>query len=618
MPVGSPTATHLPLPTHHVFHDSPVGKFHGRSRATTVLPPKAPRVGWDKVAHNIARGWNRFLNAMTPGGVRVDPKYRNALKDTSRAVGDLLGNLIHPQGNLSSNALKKAFSKIENTAVPVTQRGVPFDELLTKRFEVHLAQLTPAELKTLRTQIQVLFANGTDAAVEPHLKRLSQALSTEVERRVFADCRTQLLPRLNEAIAEAQQQSPRAPDTYNSLSGLVKNIMGKYGMNHAAKFQDETKLALSVLGAALNGFLSKGDVSASDMKALLDTLPSEDQAALQAADSAHWVARSTDLLDALILDVTVQRQRHTEERFLTAAQGALSSLSHPTQVSALGLRCIIDAAEQWKALKKHRDAHDLSAHDQIADDQVADDPIAHRLRTDPQVEPTFNALVHQLSPLVLNQADLDDLSAAELPALSKALAIFGNTQGAPTIAQAIDERREWGVRECHEALQPALDQLNQGDLHATLNALATAQKVLIKVKTQQEQLQGLNHTGADDVRNFEYGVYEPLFTNMGSDQLQAHTQALASPPTQRLVETLRGMGQDLWNASGGNETDPRVATAERLLGISQTLMQLADSANQAQATRTGVEAPAAPEYDSSQQDPGIRDAVNEVFQIPSN
>ena len=114
---------------------------------------------------------------------------------------------------------------------------------------------------------------------------MSQALSAEVERRVFADGRTQLLPRLKEAIAEAQQQSPRAADTYNGLSGVVKNIMGQYGMNHAAKYGDETQLALSVLGAALNGFLSKGDVSASDIKTLLDALPSEDQAALQAADA---------------------------------------------------------------------------------------------------------------------------------------------------------------------------------------------------------------------------------------------------------------------------------------------------------------------------------------------
>ncbi|WP_147326299.1 hypothetical protein [Hydrogenophaga borbori] len=247
MPVRNATTAHLPLPTNHVFHDSPVGKFHRKSRAATVLPSQAKRTGWDKVAHGIARGWNRFLNAMTPGGVRVDAKYRHALKDTSRAVGDLLGNLIHPQGKLSPTALKKAFGSIENAAAPVTQRGVPFDQLLTKRFEVHLAQLTPAELKTLRTQLQVLVANGTDAAVEPHLKRLSQALSAEVERRVFADCRTQLLPRLQEAIAEAQQQSPRAPDTYNSLSGVVKNIMGTYGMNHAAKYKDETRLALSVL-----------------------------------------------------------------------------------------------------------------------------------------------------------------------------------------------------------------------------------------------------------------------------------------------------------------------------------------------------------------------------------
>lgn len=598
MPVGNTTTAHLPLPINHVFHDSPVGKFHGRSRAATVLPSQAKRTGWNKVAHGMVRGWSRFLNAMTPGGVRVDPKYRHALKDTSRAVGDLLGNLIHPQGNLSSKALKKAFGTIENTAAPVTQRGVPLDQLLTQRFEVHLAQFTPAELKTLRTQLQILFADGTDAAVALPLKRLSQALSTEVERRVFADGRTQLLPRLKEAIAEAQQQSPRAADTYNGLSGVVKNIMGQYGMNHAAKYGDETQLALSVLGAALNGFLSKGDVSASDIKTLLDALPSEDQAALQAADSAHWVARSTDLIDTLIADVAVQRQRHTQERFLAAAQGALLSLSPPGQVDPQGLRRIIDAAGQWKALQKHHGAHGLS--------------------TDPQVTQAFEAIVHHVPRLVLHQAALDELSAAELPALSKALAIFGNTQAEPTLAQAIDERLDWGVRECHEALLPVLDQLNQGDLHATLNALAATQKVLAKVKTQQELLKGLHQTGADDVRDFEYSVYEPLFANMGPDQLPRHAHALASPATQRLVETLRGMGQDLWNASGGDATDPRFATAEQLLGISQTLMQLADSANRAQATRTGVEAPAAPEYDPSQQDPDVRNAVNGVFQIPVN
>ncbi|WP_322470383.1 hypothetical protein SOM08_07065 [Hydrogenophaga sp. SNF1] len=598
MPVRNTTTAHLPLPTNHVFHDSPVGKFHRKSRAATVLPSQAKRTGWDKVAHGIARGWNRFLNAMTPGGVRVDPKYRHALKDTSRAVGDLLGNLIHPQGKLSPTALKKAFGSIENAAAPVTQRGVPFDQLLTKRFEVHLAQLTPAELKTLRTQLQVLVANGTDAAVEPHLKRLSQALSAEVERRVFADCRTQLLPRLQEAIAEAQQQSPRAPDTYNSLSGVVKNIMGTYGMNHAAKYKDETRLALSVLGAALNGFLGKGDVCASDIKTLLHALPSDDQAALQAADSAHWVARSTDLLDTLIADVAMQGQRHTQEGFLAAAHGALLSLSHPGQVDAPGLRRIVDAAGLWKALQKHHGAHGLS--------------------TDPQVTQAFEAIVHQLPRLVLHRAALDDLSAAELPALSKALTTFGNTQDVSTVAQAIDERQAWGVRECHEALQPALDPLHTGDLRASLNALAAAQKVLTKVKIQQELLKGLNQTGADDVRDFEYGVYEPLFANMATEPLQTHAQALASPATQRLVETLRGMGQDLWNASGGDETDPRFATAEQLLGISQTLMQLADSANRAQATRTGVEAPAAPEYDASQQDPDVRHAVNGVFQIPPN
>lgn len=604
------TSTHvLPLPTDFRFPDSPVGKAHAH-RHGRPMPAQPPRQSG--VSHAIQRGFGRFLNVVArPLGLRANPQYRTALKDTSRAVGAFLGDLIYT-GAPDPKALARRLTRLHDTAEPVTCRGVLFTNLLTQRLQIHLPQLTDKELKDLRTEIKVLRGTKENDGVTQDLTAIHTALCRESERRVFAAGQVDLLPRLQQAIQEASHNPALAADTFSTLTGLTKALMAQCGMSHDVKYKDETLLAQAVLRKVLNDMLMNQRVSPSELKAVLSVLPSADLATLQPCDNEHLPVQDTDALGMLVADIARQRANALMERFDAAVTGTLETLPQEAgPATATALRHLIDAATQWKALQKHAAALDLPANKQ-ADDRLQE-------------------LLERLDHMEIDASNLRPLEDAELPALNEALDVLTLRNGKAAIGEAIASRLAKGAQDLGLALQNAMDPLTlaamaplakgakSNEAGPALQALVALEQVLGREKARSDALKALHQSGGDDMRNFEYDTYVPLFAAMDAEQLKVCLDALGSTFTHQLIETLKGMGQELWVAGGGVEDDPRCVTGTQLLGIGQALLGLLDAAKTSAALRENPDNPQeheAPDIDPSRRHPDIREAVREAFQIP--
>jgi hypothetical protein len=589
---------HLPLPINHAFYDSPVGKREApRVRS---LAPTARRTPIDKVGHAIYKMANRVFNVLVSKDRRTDVEYRDSLKRTSHQVGALVG-AIHDGRLTGPGALEKAFERIKNTAEPVTRRGVNLPELLAQRFEVHLNRLTDKELKTLQTNLAVLRVGDNDPHVAQHLDQLHACVRREAGRRVFAAGQTELLPRLKQAIGDARDNPALAADTFASLGGITKSIMARCGLSLTAKYKDETLLAQAVIRKVINDLLTSGQVSASEFKTLLAVLPSESLAELQPSVNAHLAVQDVDVMELLVEDAALHRQRAAQEGFDAAVEAVKAGL--PTEagqaVPADTLRHLIDVGSQWKALQKHAAAFDVPAN------QRNDDAL--------------KALRKGLNQLTIDASSLKPLKDHELSALVKALDVLSIQDGKEQIEQTMTMRLESSRQKVSEALPGAISLLLPAKAGQAPQALMEFEQVVARAKARSDALQGLTQTGGDDMRTFEFDTYGPVFKAMDATQLKTCQQALSSTFSLQLIETLKAMGSELCTAGGGVEEDPRSVTGSRLLAMGQVLLGLLGEAGAESARRANPDNPPAyevPDIDTTRQDPAIRDAVRQLFPIP--
>lgn len=590
---------HLPLPINHAFFDSPIGKGHGKQPARS-LPPHDRRTPVERARDCLYKLANRVFNALAPEGRRTDVEYRDSLKRTSREVGALLGAVIHDRLPAGPGALVNAFERIKNTAEPVTRRGVKLSDLLAQRFEIHLTRLTDKELKTLRTNLTVLRATTEDLGARSQLDLLHTKLCREAERRVFSAGQTELLPRLMQAIQEAQQNPTLAADTFASLGGITKSIMARYGLSLEAKNKDETLLAQAVIRKVINNLLMSGEVSAGDLKTLLAALTSESLAELQPCENAHLSVQDTDALELLVEDVAVHRGQATLDDFNKAVAASNDTLpKEAAPVSADTLRHLIDVSTQWKALQKHAAAFDV--------------PVA------PDTGKKLDALRERLTQLTINEPSLKPLKDHELPALLKTLDVLPVPDGKDQIARTMKTLLDNSTRKIGESLPGAIGLLVPEQTEKALQTLAQLEQLVTRAHGRSDMLQDLNHTGGDDTRNFEFATYGPVFKAMNEAQLESCLKALSTPFALRLMETLKAMGSELCIAGGGVDADPRSLAGSRLLAMGQVLLGLLGEAGAESARRVNPDNPPAyevPDIDPSRQDPAIRNAVRELFPIP--
>jgi len=586
----------------HVGHGTQVDNVPGvGSRRMTTKSPAPPRSGLRKTLGKfstaVSTAASHFFNAVTPQGVRVAQKQRAAYIDSGKETRRLLKDLVHPQAALTPKAVERAFDRIESAAQPLITYST-FEDVLSKRLAVHLKGLDAKEIKTLTTQLKVLRSQSADTAVEAHLSCLAKALREEAQHRAVADCAAALLPDLKKAISQATTQPQLAVDTYDGLRATALGIMGQYRLTEGHTGKSESKMARAVIAMAIDSMLLRGAIPEEDIKQLIRILPGEEQAWLKAPPFDNLTTQKTPLLTLFATLAADEKVNKLSLEFDADVVDVLGASKIGGAASAQCLQYVINAASHWSELQKRRTA------------LAMDD--------DPFIGDKLLELRDHVASLVIDPAELDKdkLSDQQLAALSKALEtldIPGRQTKISTISEAIEGRLSQGIKDCSDALLPALELLEKGDTPAALTALAALQNVVSRVNVQHDVLRALDNTGADNLRHFEYVTYDALFQSLEEKLSERCLAILGAANTRHLSDVLNDMGSDLQIATMGNASDPRHAIAVQLVGISQILSQLLDSATRVHPPSNKEEkAPAKPTPPFT----SVRKTVRAVFQIP--
>lgn len=127
----------------HDFRQNPTGSLGGRQvQQGQAQPPRTVGRVLSDAGRSIQNLASRFLNAVTPSGVRADSKFRFGLKDTSAELGRLLGSISQGPGQAADTATaQRLLGSLRTTADPVTRRGLAYDRLIVERTSVHLANM---------------------------------------------------------------------------------------------------------------------------------------------------------------------------------------------------------------------------------------------------------------------------------------------------------------------------------------------------------------------------------------------------------------------------------------------------------------------------------------------
>lgn len=185
-------ATQTRVDLHHNFGDSAVGKTQGHRLA--VMPGGEKRTTASRMAKAFTRQGARALNALAPNGRRADAKVREALRDCSHRVGDLVGTLVATKDKpLDENALTDQIIRCQRAARAVVECDSTLDgtSVLQARLDVHLRQLQPGQLNAIKQGIDDAFdALAQSAHPAPqYMKELSDlrnAAIRELNRRTDA------------------------------------------------------------------------------------------------------------------------------------------------------------------------------------------------------------------------------------------------------------------------------------------------------------------------------------------------------------------------------------------------------------------------------------------------
>lgn len=599
MKANSDNTLHTVKPPDHGTGVRNISRVAPRYTATKPAPPRSGfRKTLDNFADAVSTAASHFFNAVTPQGVRVVQKQRAAHIDSGKETRRLLKELVHPQAALTLKAVKNAFDRVEDAARPLIESSTTFEDVLSKRLAVHLPNLDARQLKTLATQLKVLRAQNPGPPVEAHLNCLAEAFREEAQRRAVDECAAALLPELQKAISQVATQPNLATDTYDGLRATALRIMSEYRLTDGHTGKSESLMARAVIAMAIDSMLLRGAIPKEDIKQLIRILPGEEQAWLKAPPFDHLTTQKTPLLTLFATHAADEKVNKLSLEFDADVVDVLGASKIGGAASAQCLQYVINAASHWSELQKRCTA------------LAMDD--------DPFIGDKLLELRDHVASLVIDPAELDEdkLTDRQLAALSKALEtldIPGRQTKISTISEAIDGRLSQGIKDCSDALLPALELLEKGDTPAALTALAALQNVVSRVNVQHDVLRALDHTGADNLRHFEYVTYDALFQALEEKLRERCVEILGAANTRHLSDVLNGMGSDLQIATLGNASDPRHAIAVQLVGISQILSQLLDSATRVQpASNKEEKALAKP----TRRFTSVGKTVRAVFQIP--
>ena len=261
------------------FHDAPLGRFQGRT--VQVENPDMPRVPQKTIFQRIGSAISRLLDSIAPDDARVGSRNRHALKDASKAAGDLLGTLIQPQNNDTLEDFQKFAMRLHQHSGQVTDEAR--DKVIESRLAVHIDRLSPHELGALRAGVGRA-AGDADDNLSVEQRDVLQAASDLIDARIDAltrDAKANVESSFQGLMIAFEAQLPHriAPALEHLLQAMdaEMNLLNALGLDNVEGGDGTFSYTADTLEALFDQYL---DGNQSKLMKMYDQLTTDDMLSL--------------------------------------------------------------------------------------------------------------------------------------------------------------------------------------------------------------------------------------------------------------------------------------------------------------------------------------------------
>lgn len=577
--VGGPRQ--VPLNTD--FQHEKLGVF-GR-RSVQVGNAGQPRVSMNEKARTDFRSKvTRFLDSITPDGVRASGKFRRGLEDFSFKLGGTFGALLRgPELGMDLPAFERGLARLPDSSMPVITRGHDFPDVMSTRASIELKKLSDGELGLLRQRInsdEVTQLNGhlsEDSRIV--LGQMREAVTAETARRarqvVDNPDRIGLVGKLKEAYGLSNRPTEFQAKIDQAL-GQARQILetGGYATDETAQWGLLNE-AFGQLKEEINGLTQA--LSSAQLKSLLDgESPIETPATLTLQ---NMPVRAFDITGNKVLQEGSRRAEDYEQTINTSMQRLLDTPTQP--MSDETMRSVVNDVSklsttfaQWR---EHAELFNIRPGDMVE-----------------RVVQLKARLEDLLKPENLN---LNALSDAELASLSKACTEL--TVEAPM--QAISHAGPERITEARNSVKSQLTEL--GKSYQDVNVLGTGATTRelndildvganLSAKFDKlvnaERLFGNTEMTPEQVTELRSNIITTVANEMPREQAVALVNAMNTTELGRIRALLAKTGDEL--------PFPKLAGELSAAGRDA---QLLDSALRARLTQEGVQVPASVRVNAS-------------------
>ncbi len=535
---GAPQQPNINLRTD--FGHSPVGKFGDRdvsvgstpTQSRTQNPPvlgKAPSLG------------ERFLNWITPSGVRADSKARQSLHDYSEQLSKTLGTIATIDASTTEGKAKiqAALHDLAPKASKLIGQGIDYNDIFNTQLDLKLSQLSQDQLAALNMGLATALSEGgidpqtlegqTLGVISDKVKSFQKSQFTGINDQIKSQVESKLGGTVDKIIDHLNEDGDRDKlgQLFETLDQQATSIAEKYGPSKKDSPEGFEKFKAGLLKEALQHAI--GDEPTRVGK-FMGSMPPDMLKSLVHADPIYSSVDDVFAAERFVAGQIGLRAEKAEEKVLELAEKLASHSLDPMEDETGPIHSPSSFAKE--VIEFQKALRELTSHS----DKFG-------LLIDKEVRAKIDETVEHLDDLLEDgQMTLSELSTSQFGGLRgalKALDIHGLDEA---FKGEFGVRREQAVKSYNQSLSTVLTSAKSGDHEQLLKDLDSFTSVTNQV-LEAFRATGDKIEGSDDLMRLRYRLLDEHLFSLSDEDLISLFGAMNTTE----MRTLAGGMQDVAN-----------------------------------------------------------------------
>ncbi len=527
------------------FGHSPIGKF-GEREVTVGETPTHPRTKSPPVLGEPPSLGSRFLNWISPSGVRAESKARQSLHDFSEQLSETLGTISKldsttPEGKAQ---IQTALSKLFEKAEPMIDQGVSYGKTFSAQLELKLSLLSQDQLATLKMGVVTAMSEG---GLDPKslegvsLKLISGKVDTEQLLRVRSidiEIKGQVDGKLGGTIDKIIDHLDIGGDRsklgtlFETLDRQATELAEKHGPSKKDSPKEFAKFKAGLLKEALQHAIGDEPDRAGKF---MESMPPDMLKSLVDSGPVYSSEKQVSGAKKLVSDQVEMRAEKAQIKVLKLAEkltshslNPMEDRSGPVYSPTTFAKEVIEFQKALKELTDHSDKFGL--------------PVSGK------VDQAYAQVLGHLDELLdSGQMTLTDLSTPQFGALRgalKALDIHGLDKAMETEGKT---RRETAVKEYDKVLDQVFKHGIDGKPEDMLKSLdeftAVSNRVLETYTATGDKIEG-----SDDLMRLRYDLLDDYMESLSGEKLIQLYGVMNTPEMRALIGGMQDVANSALNA----------------------------------------------------------------------